>query len=177
MKQSFMGNLSRLMIMAVASGCTSVLLASEPADNLLVETFYLEQPWAQYPPVDIFRRVSAIQSGLSGVQNSLNAYSAAISAQAAEQNRRVFMQAELARVEAAQQKAEPRRSNFATRGTAAEIDAANSAKLLKPSGNIPKFSVGYTGNQLTELQAYELGVSVAEQSRASRGWFNTPILY
>ena len=173
MKQIYMGNLSRLVIMAVASGCASVLLASEPADNLLAETFYLEQPWAQYPPVDIFRRVSAIQSSLSGVQNSLNAYSAAISAQAAEQNRRVLMQAELAIVEAAHLKADSRRSNFSTRGTAAEIDAANSAKLSKGTGYIPKTSsVGYTGLQYTELQAYQLGVSVAQQARASRGWWN-----
>lgn len=165
-----MRNFTGLVFLLVASGCASVPQAPEHAKDSLPESYYVAQPWAQQPPVDIFRRVSAIQSALSGVQNSLNAYSAAISAQAAEQNRHVLMQAELARIEAAQQGVEPRRGNFSTRGTAAEIDAANRARVLKPSGEIPNSGVGYTGLNYTEQQAYELGVTTANYVRATGGW-------
>lgn len=145
---------------------------AEEAGNSLPENWYRVQPWAEQPPVDVYRRVAAVQSALGGLQRSVNTYSAAIQAQAAARNQRVFMQAELARVEAMQPKPEPRRSNFQTRGTPAEIDAAARARMIQPSGKTPNYAVGYTGLKYTELQAYELGVTTAEMARASSGWGN-----
>jgi len=138
----------------------------------LAENWYVLQPWAQQPPVDIFGRVAAVQSALGSLQSSVNAYSSAIQAQADAHNQRVFMQAELARIEAMQPKPEPRRSNFQTRGTPAEIDAAARARMLQPTGKIPNIPVGSPGLHYTELQAYQLGVTTAEMARASMGWGN-----
>lgn len=146
--------------------------AAEVTDDQLPENWYRLQPWAEQPPVDVFRRVAAVQSALGGLQSSVNAYSAAIQAQAAAHNQRVLMQAELARVEAMQPKPEPRRSNFKTRGTAEEIDAAARARPIQPGGKLPNYSAGYTGLNYSELQAYQMGVGVAEQARASKGWGN-----
>jgi hypothetical protein len=152
--------------------CTPTAGATEDAGNTLPENWYSVAPWAQQPPVDIIRRVAAIQSALGGLQSSVNAYSSAIQAQADAHNQRVFMQAELARIEAMQPKPEPRRSNFQTRGTPEEIDAAARARMLHPTGKIPKITVGSPGLNYTEQQAYELGVTTAEMVRASRGWGN-----
>jgi hypothetical protein len=144
--------------------------ADEAAGSQLPENWYRIQPWAEQPPVNIFRRVAAVQSALGGLQSSVNAYSSALRAQADAHNQRVLMQAELARVEAMQPKPEPRRGNFATRGTPEEIDAAAAARPIEVSGKQPSFSSGDPGYQMTETDAYAIGVSVAEQARASRGW-------
>jgi hypothetical protein len=144
--------------------------ADEAADGQLPENWYRIQPWAEQPPVNVFKRVAAVQSALGGLQSSVNAYSSALRAQADAHNQRVLMQAELARVEAMQPKPEPRRSNFATRGTPAEIDAAAAARPIQVTGKMPNFSVGDAGYRMSEADAYAIGVSVAEQARASRGW-------
>lgn len=147
-----------MTLFAAVSGCASVPDAPTALNDSLPESFYIVQPWAQRPPVDIFRRVSAIQSALGGLQQSLNSYSAALNAQAAEHNRRVFLQAELARHEAAAQKrVEPRRSNFKTRGTPEEIDAANRMRAIVPDRKIPTVSGGYQGLSYTQEQAQQLG--------------------
>ena len=145
------------------------IFADENSANALPENWYVLQPWMQHPPVDVYRRVAGLQSAIGGVQSSVNSYSRAVQAQAKAHNQRVMMQAELARVEAAQAKPEARRSNFATRGTAAEIDSANRNQPLKARGmTVP--ATPWTGMRLTEQQAYELGVSVAELSQATNGW-------
>jgi hypothetical protein len=66
-------------------------------NNLIAESFYTQQPWAQKPPVNITRRLSAIQGAVSGMQQSLDSYAALTRAQAAAHNERVFLNAEIAR--------------------------------------------------------------------------------
>lgn len=157
-------------VLAVSVGAP-VLRAADDTGNPLAENWYTVQPWAEQPPVDVYRRVAAIQSALGGLQNSVNAYSSALHSWADTQNRKVFLQAELARVEAAQEKKyEPRRSNFKTRGTPEEIDAAMRARPLEVGNTFADPGVGYTGLNYTELQAYELGVTTALQAQASQGW-------
>jgi hypothetical protein len=162
-----------LACVLVVSVWVPVSVAGEVADSRIPENWYRILPWAEQPPVNVYKRVAAVQSALGGLQRSVNAYSSAIRAQADAHNQRVLMQAELARVEAMQPKPEPRRGNFATRGTPAEIDAAAAAGPLQVTGKMPGFSAGDPGYRMSEADAYAIGVSVAEQARASRGWAHT----
>lgn len=159
-----------LVCIFVMSSGVPASFAGEAADSQLPENWYRVQPWAEQPPVNVFRRVAAVQSALGGLQSSVNAYSSALRAQADAHNQRVLMQAELARVEAMQSKPEPRRGNFKTRGSPEEIDAAAAARPVQVTGKMPGFSAGEAGYQMSEADAYSIGVSVAEQARASRGW-------
>jgi len=167
-----MRGITLMVFVGWALAWTPISGAAEDAEHLLPENWYVYMPWAQQPPVDVYRRVAAIQSALGGLQSSVNAYSSAIQAQADAHNQRVFMQAELARIEALQPRPESRRNNFSTRGTPEEIDAAARTRMLQPTGKIPNISVGNPGLNYSELQAYELGVTTAEMARASKGWGN-----
>ncbi len=158
-------------VLLLLAGCLSVAVeAAENSDNSIPENWYRLHPWAEQPPVDVYRRVAAVQSALGGLQSAANSYSAAIQAQAAAQNQRVLMQAELARVEAMQPKPEPRRSNFATRGTPEEIDAAARARG-QTSGAMSGYSVPYTG--LTAEQSIKLGNAAASGAVSfDKGWIS-----
>lgn len=148
------------------------VMAAEPTDNSLTENWYVLLPWAQQPPVDIYRKVANLQSAIGGLQNSMNAYTRAVKTQASAHNQRVLMQAELSRVEAAQAKQEPRRSNFSTRGTPAEIDAANRSIGIRPNGHALKHNMNHAGLAYSELDAYSLGVDIASMVQANNGWGN-----
>jgi hypothetical protein len=116
-----------LVLLLAASGCASVPPAPAMKKGALAESLYVIQPWAQQPPVDIYRRVAAIQGALAGVQQSVNSYYSAINAQAAEHNRRVFLQAELARAEAAQRRLQ------AERMAAERANSASQRQILTPA--------------------------------------------
>lgn len=149
------------------------LPAAEAADKTALsipENWYQPLVWSKQPPVDVYRRVAAFQSALGGLQSAANSYSTAIQAQADAHNQPVLMQAELARVEAMQPKPEPRRSNFATRGTPQQIDAAARARPIQATGTIPRVSVSTPGRYYSEAQAYELGTITAGNVEANRGW-------
>jgi Skp family chaperone for outer membrane proteins len=157
-------------ILALASACTCMPAAAGDAAPL-PERLYVQQPWAQRPPVDLVRAFRRLQSSLSGMQAAVNNYSQALSAQAAEQNRRVFMQAELARVEEAQR--QERARLLAAQRREAELDATTRASMLNPVGKAPSnFAVGIPRTSFTEAEAYQVGVATAEMARASRGWGN-----
>ena len=158
-----------LVCVLVASSGAPAAGAGEAADNQLPENWYRIQPWAEQPPVNVFKRVAAVQSALGGLQHSVNAYSSALRAQADAHNQRVLMQAELARVEAMQPKPEPRRSNFKTRGTPEQIDAAARAYGPQISGKTLGYSVPYSG--LTTQQSIDLANATLDGAVAfDRGW-------
>jgi len=149
--------------------------SAQDAAYSLPENWYVTVPWAKQPPVDVYHRVAAIQSALGGLQSSVNAYSHAIQAQAAAQNQRVFMQAELARVEALQHKPEPRRGNFSTRGTPEEIDAAARARGPQATG-APNVSPDVSAQaKLLEEQrilGFQLGETAYGALQVGKGWGN-----
>jgi len=167
-----MRNVAAVSSIGVVLCCFFLPASADDPDLVLPENWYRVAPWAEQPPVDLVRRVAAIQSALGGLQGAVNSYSSAIQAQADAHNQRVLMQAELARIEAMQPKPEPRRSNFATRGTPEQIDAANRALGPQATGSIPNPVASYPGASMTEAQAYELGVITADMVRATTGWGN-----
>lgn len=132
MTQFAMRALALLALLLMVSGCVSVPPAPVMAKATLAESLYVAQPWAQQPPVDISRRLAGIQRALAGVQQSVNSYYSAINAQAAEHNRRVFLQAELARAEEAQ------RRMLAERLAAERANAANQPRKFVPAKFDPK---------------------------------------
>jgi alpha-beta hydrolase superfamily lysophospholipase len=170
MSEFFGGRMRIGTILAFSIGGACTAAAAQDAAPL-PERLYVQQPWAQQPPVNLVRAFRRMQSSLSGMQAAVNNYSQAISAQAAEQNRRVLMQAELARIEEAQR---PERARLmAAQRREAELDAAARARMLAPVDKPPSnFAVGSPSTSFTEAQAYELGVATAEMARASRGWGN-----
>lgn len=132
MTQFTMRVLAPLALLLTVSGCASVPPAPAMDDTTLAESLYVAQPWARQPPVDIYRRVAAIQGALAGVQHSVNSYYSAINAQAVEHNRRVFLQAELARAEEAQ------RRILAERLAVERANAANQPRKFVPAKFDPK---------------------------------------
>ena len=70
---------------------------AQGTEQSLPENRNVTIPWARQPPVDVYRRVAAIQPAPGGLHNAVNACSQAIQAQADAHNRRVLTQAELAR--------------------------------------------------------------------------------
>jgi hypothetical protein len=159
----------------LALAWTPVSLPAEDAAHSLPENWYVTVPWARQPPVNVYHRVAAVQSALGGLHNALNDYSHAIQAQADAHNQRVYMQAELARVEASQHKPEPGRSNFSTRGTPEEIDAAARARGPRATG-VPNVSPGVLSEakRLEEqrILGFQLGETAFEALQVGKGWGN-----
>ena len=84
------------LLVTFLTGCASVG-TPVATGNGIAESMYTEQPWAKDPPVNITRRLSAIQGALGGAQQALNSYGAAMRASARTHNERVFRQAEISR--------------------------------------------------------------------------------
>ena len=80
-----------------ASGCASVPPAPPMAKDAIPESLYVSQPWALRPPVDIYRRLGAIQSAAASAQQALDTYSAALQEQAAQSARQEAREAEFRR--------------------------------------------------------------------------------
>jgi hypothetical protein len=82
-----------------AAGCASTKAPQSRFAN--AESMYTQQPWAQKPPTNITARFNAIQGALAGAQLAVNSYYDASLAGYRAHNDRVFLQAEIARNQAA----------------------------------------------------------------------------
>lgn len=114
-----------------ASGCASVPQAPEMPKDALAESLYVTQPWAERPPVDIYQHLSAMQAAGASAQQSLNAYTAALRAQAAQETHRMRLQAQLRNYELAQRDERARQLAEARRQAEAEAASRNIGKPVR----------------------------------------------
>lgn len=154
--------LCRIILIAVfawLSGCASVPDAPKEPEYALPESFYVPRPWADQQPVDITRRVRAMQSALGSMQQAVNSYGAALQTQADLHNKQVFRQAELARAEE-----ETRRLQ------ALETQRQRNAEELKPALKINSKAFDAVARPNYTMLGWKLGEATALQAKGWSDW-------
>jgi len=146
-------------------GCAST--PEEPAarNGALPESYYVVAPWSKQPPVDITARLNALNAALSSVRTSINSYYAGLQAQADAHNSQVFMRAELARTQAAEQKREQAR-----RAAQAKAQAASAGVRFKTA------KIGHIAPYVYDSTGLKFGFQLMDEVHGWNRWSGETIL-
>lgn len=146
----------------LAAGCASTPEEPVARNGALPESYYVIAPWSKQPPVDITGRFNALNAALSSVRTSIDSYYAGLQAQADAHNSRVFMQAELARSQAEEQKREEAR-----RAAQAQAGSAGAGFKTGKIGHIAPYK-----ENVPPWAGFEAGTAVIGSQRALEGWIS-----